>query len=86
MEPNVVAWTETYHIAKALVASGAGITITDEITARSAVGGDVVRIPLEPAIRFDVTLLQQADMPLSLATKRFTAHLGRLMKDVLPDT
>jgi DNA-binding transcriptional LysR family regulator len=86
MEPNVVAWTETYHIARALVASGAGITIADEITARSAVGGDVVSIPLEPAIKFDVALLQLADMPLSLATKRFTAHLGKLMQEVLPDT
>jgi len=86
VEPNVVAWTETYHIARALVASGAGITIADEITARSAVGGDVVRIPLAPAIKFDVTLLQLADMPLSLPTKRFTAHLGNLMKEVLPDT
>ena len=85
VEPNVVAWTETYHIAKALVASGAGITIADEITARSAIGGDVVKIPLEPAIEFDVTLLQLADMPLSLATKRFTAHLGKLMKEMLPD-
>lgn len=85
VEPNVVAWTETYHIAKALVASGAGITIADEITARSAIGGEVVKIPLEPAIEFDVTLLQLADMPLSLATKRFTAHLGKLMKEMLPD-
>lgn len=85
VEPNVVAWTETYHIAKALVASGAGITIADEITARSAVGGDVVKIPLEPAIEFDVTLLQLADMPLSLATKRFTAHLGKRMKEMLPN-
>jgi len=27
-----------------------------------------------------------ADIPLSLPTKRFTAHLGNLMKEVLPDT
>jgi DNA-binding transcriptional LysR family regulator len=83
---NVVAWTETYHIARALVASGAGITIADEVTARSAIGGDVVRLPLEPTIKFDVTLLQLADIPLSLATKRFTAHLGKLVREVLPDT
>jgi DNA-binding transcriptional LysR family regulator len=85
-QPSVVAWTETYHIARALVASGAGITIADEITARSSVGGEVVRIPLEPAINFDVTLLQLADTPLSLATKRFTAHLGKFVKQILSDS
>ena len=86
VEPRVVAWTETYHIAKALVASGAGITIADEITARSAIGGNVVTIPLEPAIKFDITLLQRADTPLSLVTKRFNRHLGTLVKEMLPDT
>lgn len=86
VQPTVVAWTETYHVAKALVASGAGITITDEITARSAIGGNVVQIPLEPAIHFDVTLLQMADTPLSLATKKFTRHLGRQVKEMLAST
>ena len=86
VEPHVVAWMETYHIAKALVASGAGITIADEITARSAIGGNVVKIPLEPAIKFDITLLQRADTPLSLVTKRFNRHLGKLVKEMLPDT
>ncbi len=84
--PRVVAWTETYHIAKALVASGAGVTITDEITARSSIGGSVVQLPLEPAVEFDVTLLQLADTPLSIATKRFARHLGSLVKDLLPRT
>lgn len=84
VEPSVVAWTETYHIAKALVASGAGITIADEITAQSTLGGHVVQIPLEPAIRFDITLLQLADSPLSLVTKRFTRHLSKLVKEMLP--
>jgi len=86
VEPSVVAWTETYHIAKALVASGAGITIADEITAQSTLGGNVVKIPLEPAIKFDIALLQLADTPLSLVTKRFTRHLGKLVKEMLPDT
>ena len=84
-QPAFIAWTETYHVAKALVASGAGITITDEITARSAIGGSVVQIPLEPAIKFDVTLLQMADTPLSLATKKFTRHLGKIVREMLPD-
>lgn len=83
LAPNVVAWTETYHIAKALVASGAGITITDEITARSSIGGDVGMWPLEPVINFDIALLQLSDSPLSLATKRFKQHLGKTVRDML---
>ena len=85
VEPNIVAWTETYHIAKALAASGAGVTIADEITARSLTGGDVVMYPLEPAIRFDITMLQLAETPLSLGAKRFTRHLGKLIKALLTD-
>ena len=83
LAPNVVAWTETYHIAKALVATGAGITITDEITARSSIGGEVGMWPLEPAIKFEVALLQLSDSPLSLATKRFKQHLGKMVRDLL---
>ncbi|MDJ0792988.1 MAG: LysR family transcriptional regulator [Woeseiaceae bacterium] len=85
VEPNIVAWTETYHIAKALAASGAGVTIADEITARSITGGDVVMYPLKPPVRFDITMLQLAETPLSLAAKRFTRHLGRLIKELLND-
>ena len=85
VESSIVAWTETYHIAKALVASGAGITIADEITARSDIGGNVIKIPLEPPIKFDITLLQTADTPLSLVTKRFARHLGKLVKEMLSD-
>jgi len=85
VEPKIVAWTETYHIAKALAASGAGVTIADEITARSASGGDVVTYPLKPAMHFDITMLQLAETPLSLAAKRFTHHLSQLIKDLLKD-
>ncbi len=85
IEPNVVAWTETYHVAKALVATGAGVTIADEITARSPFGGDVIMLPIEPAIKFQIAMLQTADIPLSLGAKRFTNHLGALVKKMFPD-
>lgn len=83
IDPQFVAWTETYHVAKALVASGAGITITDEITARSRFAGDLVMLPLKPAVKFDIALLQRADAPLSLAAKDFRAHLGKCVKAML---
>ena len=84
-EFNVVAWTETYHVAKALVACGAGITIADDVTARSLVAGDVKRLQLEPALRFDVKALHLSNAPLSIAAKRFIKHLGTHVKRFLRD-
>lgn len=83
IRPDVVAWTETYHVARALVAAGTGITIADEITARSAVGGDVTMLPLESAPTFDISLMRLAEASLSLATRRFATHLGKVVRDML---
>ena len=80
---NIVAWSETYHVAKALVAAGAGVTIVDEITARSVTAGEVVRLPLQPALKFDISVLYRADSPLSIGAKRFIKHLGSCVKEFL---
>lgn len=83
VELDVVAWTETYHVARALVVAGTGITIADEITARSSIGGDVVMLPLEPALTFDISVMRLAEASLSLGTRRFTKHLGNVVKTML---
>jgi DNA-binding transcriptional LysR family regulator len=85
IELDVVAWTETYHVARALVAAGTGITIADEITARSSIGGDIVMLPLEPPLTFDISLMRRAEASLSLGTQRFAKHLGDVVKSMLPD-
>ncbi len=74
---EVVAWSETYHIAKALVAKGKGVTIADEITARSSIGGDVQTVPLSPSLDFDIAVLHADNTPLSVAGNAFVEHLGR---------
>jgi DNA-binding transcriptional LysR family regulator len=81
--PDVIAWTETYHVAKSLVAAGTGITIADEVTARSTVGGDVVMLPLEPPLTFDISLMQKTEASLSLGTRRFAKHLGTVVQDMV---
>jgi DNA-binding transcriptional LysR family regulator len=81
--PDVIAWSETYHVAKSLVAAGTGITVADEITARSTVGGDVVMLPLEPPLTFDISLMQRSDASLSRATRRFATHLGKVVQDMV---
>ena len=80
---NVVAWTETYHVARALVAFGAGISIADEITARSSTGGDIKVIPLEPALEFDIRALHLSSTPLSLLANHFVDHLQATIVEFL---
>ena len=84
-ELNIVAWTDPWHVAKSLVAFGSGLTIVDDITARSGVSGNVRRIPLRPALRFNVTALHFANAPLSIGARRFTKHMGTYLKEFLAD-
>ncbi len=80
---NVVTWTETYHVAKALVACGAGISIADEITARSG-GNDGLRVlPLEPELPFDIKILNLSAVPISIAAQHFVEHLRESLLDFL---
>jgi DNA-binding transcriptional LysR family regulator len=80
---DIVAWSETYHVARELVAQGLGVTIVDEITARSGASGTVRRIPLKPTLKFNIRALHLDSMPLSLGASRFTKHLGRVVKQFL---
>jgi DNA-binding transcriptional LysR family regulator len=84
--PDIIAWSETYHVAKALVAAGTGITIADEITARSTIGGDVAMWPLDPPLTFDISLMQRREASLSLGTRRFARHLATVVQDMVSAT
>lgn len=80
---NVVTTCATYQVAKALVARGAGVTIVDDITARSSGHDDAVRIALRPALEFDVSVLHFAKVPMSIVTQRFVEHLKISLGDFL---
>ncbi|NNC76345.1 MAG: LysR family transcriptional regulator [Woeseiaceae bacterium] len=82
-ELNVVAWTETYHIAKALVAEGAGIAIVDEITARSSTGGATKTFSLRPTLGFTVAALHRSDAPLSITANNFVSQLQTSISEFL---
>lgn len=80
---NTVAYAETYHLAKALVSYGAGITITDEVTAKS-VGHANIRVwPLKPELRFRISALRSDNVPLSIVSQRFLDHLGKGVRKFL---
>ena len=78
-----VAKVETYQMAKALVAHGAGVSIIDEITARSMGQDNVVAWQLDPPLRFNVVLLHVESEPLSIVTQRFVEHLKSVVSQFL---
>jgi DNA-binding transcriptional LysR family regulator len=80
---RTVAIVETYQMAKALVAKGAGVALVDEITARSSGYGNVIARYLHPPLQFDVSILHSASDPVSIITRRFITHLRTEMKAFL---
>ena len=80
---NVVTRSETYHVAKALVHCGAGVTITDEVTARSGDNRNLQVLPLQPELRFNIQALQLAAVPLSIASQNFVKHLSQSLDEFL---
>jgi DNA-binding transcriptional LysR family regulator len=76
---QTVAYAETYHVAKALVAHGVGVAICDEITARSSGHADVQVHDLEPLLEFNISAIHIDQAPLSLVCRGFVDHLRDYM-------
>jgi len=72
---RTVANVETYQMAKALVAHGAGVALIDEITARSSGHDHVSARYLDPPLQFEISILHTVTDPLSIITQRFISHL-----------
>ncbi len=85
VELNVVAWSETYHVATALVALGVGVTIADDVTARSGPTANIRRHRLRPTLKFKIAALHLESMPLSVGASRFAKHLGQVLRQFLAD-
>lgn len=80
---NRIVYTETYHIAKALVAKRAGVSIVDAFTAYSTDVENVRSWPLDPPLRYSVEVMSATSMPLSILSRRFVEHLQAIIKDYL---
>jgi len=72
---NKAVFTETYQVAKALVARGTGVSIVDALTALSADSNDVQYKLLDPPLRYTIDVLSFDAMPLSIVGHRFVEHL-----------
>jgi DNA-binding transcriptional LysR family regulator len=83
LEP--VIWAETYQVAKALVAKGAGVTIADEVTAKSSDHRKVSVWPLAPELKFRVAVLRDENAPLSRVCKEFVDHLKHCVREYFLD-
>jgi DNA-binding transcriptional LysR family regulator len=87
IELRTVANVETYQMAKALVAHGAGTALVDEVTARSSGHDNVVTRYLDPPLHFDISIMHTVADPLSIVTQRFIKHLktelGRFLQEPL---
>jgi DNA-binding transcriptional LysR family regulator len=63
-------------IACGLVASGAGVSVIDPLSALEYVGQGIVMRPFAPRIQFDVVLLRSADRDLSPLAQEFARGFG----------
>jgi len=80
---RTVANVETYQMAKALVAHGAGVALIDEITARSSGHDQVAAFYLDPPLPFDICIMHTVSDPFTVMTQRFIDHLAAEMKSFL---
>jgi len=80
---DTVAYSETYHVAKALVACDVGATITDEVTAKSKGHSNIKVWPLEPALDFRISVLGLDNAPLSIVAQKFVEHLRVSVREFL---
>ena len=78
---NIVAATETYHIAYGLVARGVGVSIVDEVTARSYGSANVDVIPLKVPLKFDICAVQRANAGTSQTATQFLEHAEQIASD-----
>jgi len=76
---HTVANVETYQMAKALVAHGAGVALIDEVTARSSGHDQVAAFYLDPPLPFEISIMHTVSDPFSVIAQRCIAHLKQEM-------
>lgn len=81
LESPVVAGS--YQLAKSLVSHGAGVCISDEVTARSRGFENIVIRGLEPELKFRISALHADQVPMSLVCRNFVAHMKECLAGFL---
>jgi DNA-binding transcriptional LysR family regulator len=76
IQPDWIARTETFHVAKKMVEKGIGSSIIDSITAHSGKTNKIKILNLRPTIKFSICAIQNPNKPSSVAVKRFVQFLS----------
>ena len=84
IELNKIVFTETYHMAKALVSRGSGVSIVDSVTARPVDGENIRSWAMDPPLRYSVDVITSTEMPPSILGKRFIEHIRNVVNEHLP--
>lgn len=84
IELDKIVFTETYHMAKALVSRGSGVSIVDSITARPSDNEPIRCWPMDPPLQYSIDIVTSDAMPLSIPGKRFIEHFRQVAGDYLP--
>jgi DNA-binding transcriptional LysR family regulator len=84
LDLNKIVYTETYHMAKALVARGSGVSIIDSVTAGPATETDIRCWPMDPALSYSIDVITSDGMPVSILGKRFIEHIRKVVAEHVP--
>ncbi len=85
VQHNAVARAETYHVAKALVARGVGVTIVDEVTAAAGSSAGVDQFDLAPSAALRISLLRLEHAPLTRVCEGFAQYVRTGLPPVLQE-
>jgi len=77
-----VVSNQTFYIAAALTACGAGMTVVDEFTARAQTQGRVDFRPLDPPIYFKIECVFLEDRQPSKAAEEFIALTAAIIREI----
>lgn len=77
-----VAATETYYVAKSLVANGVGVAIVDNITACTGNREGIEIYTLKPQLTYRVSALYRQNDPPNELTQSFVSALGQKLKQL----
>ena len=76
IQPDWIAKTESFHVAKKMVEQGIGSAIIDSITAHTGTDNMTVQ-SITPKIKFKIVCLTNPQKPLSIAAKAFLDFLKK---------
>lgn len=80
LELDEIVSARTFYIAAALVRTGVGMTVVDNLTAEACLAPGMAMRPLKPSLTFDINAMHLLDRPPSALASDFLAVLGTVIE------